>query len=108
MPVRLIVKNIPYGVYGARLEDRERGDQALEAFFAPIGIVTDLRPITDRFTQDFKGFAFVAVDLGRFDEERRWLPYRDDYWMTLQGKELGGRRLTIELARPKRPGGGSE
>lgn len=63
----------------------------LTAFFGQYGEVVSSRIITDRETGRSRGFGFVEVADGnaaRLAQE-------------LNGKELGGRPLTVNEARPK-------
>lgn len=80
-------------------------DDSLKAFFETIGEVVSARVITDRDSGRSKGFGFVE-----FADEASNQKAIDE----LNGKELDGRTITVNLARPKedRPdrggnGGGS-
>jgi len=80
-------------------------DDSLKAFFETIGEVTSARVVTDRDSGRSKGFGFVE-----FADEANNQKAVDD----LNGKELDGRAINVNLARPKedRPrrdfnGGGS-
>jgi cold-inducible RNA-binding protein len=74
-------------------------DQTLQALFATIGTVTSAQVITDRYTGRSRGFGFVEMSN---DEEA------DKAVAELNGKDLDGRQITVNEARPRedRPGGG--
>jgi len=67
-------------------------DDTLKAFFETIGEVTSARVITDRDSGRSKGFGFVE-----FADEANNQKAVDQ----LNGKELDGREITVNLARPK-------
>ena len=90
MAAKLYVGNLPYGV----------GDADLEAMFAPHGTVQSAQVIMDRDTGRSKGFGFVEMGSGQ--EAQTAIT-------AMNGKELEGRKLTVNEARPReerRPGGG--
>lgn len=66
-------------------------DDGLKEAFAQIGAVSSAKVITDRMTGRSRGFGFVEMDS---DEEAA------KAIETLNGKELDGRRLTVNEARP--------
>ena len=77
-------------------------DDGLRDAFSQAGTVTSASIITDRMSRPSKGFGFVEMSS---DEEAQ---KAIDLW---NGKELDGRRLTVNVARPKeerpaRSGGG--
>lgn len=75
-------------------------DQELEAFFAPLGKITSVAIIKDRDTGQSKGFGFVEME----DDAAALNAIKE-----LNGKELSGRALMVNEARPqedRRPGGG--
>lgn len=74
-------------------------DRGLQDAFAQAGQVVSASIIMDRMTGKSKGFGFVEMAT---DEEAQ---AAIDMW---NGKELDGRRLTVNEARPKedRPQGG--
>ena len=77
-------------------------DDGLRDAFSQAGTVTSASIITDRMSGRSKGFGFVEMSS---DEEAQ---KAIDLW---NGKELDGRRLTVNVARPKeerpaRSGGG--
>lgn len=87
--MRIYVGNLPY----------EATEDELREMFGQHGEVTDVHLPTDRETGRARGFAFVemADDTGgqaAID--------------ALNGMEVGGRPLTVNVARPRteRPGGG--
>lgn len=67
-------------------------DDTLKAFFETIGEVTSARVVTDRDSGRSKGFGFVE-----FADEANNQKAVDD----LNGKELDGRAINVNLARPK-------
>lgn len=67
-------------------------DDSLKAFFETIGEVSSARVVTDRETGRSKGFGFVE-----FADEANNQKAID----TLNGKELDGRAINVNLARPK-------
>lgn len=67
-------------------------DDSLKAFFETVGEVASARVITDRDTGRSKGFGFVE-----FTDEASNQKAIDE----LNGKELDGRPITVNLARPK-------
>ncbi len=70
----------------------ETTEEALKEFFAQAGEVEEAKIITDRQTGRSKGFGFVTMakeeDAAKAIEE-------------LNGKELDGRKLTVNKARPR-------
>ncbi|MBI1337656.1 MAG: RNA-binding protein [Phycisphaera sp.] len=69
---------------------------ALEALFAEFGEVQEASIVTDRETGRSRGFGFVTMD----DEGAK--KAIDE----LNGKEIEGRTLTINEARPREPRSG--
>lgn len=67
-------------------------DDSLKAFFETIGEVSSARVVTDRDTGRSKGFGFVE-----FTDEANNQKAID----ALNGKELDGRAINVNLARPK-------
>ena len=84
---KLYVGNLTYGV-----TDRE-----LEQLFAAHGTVQSAQVIMDRDTGRSKGFGFV--EMGSDKEAQAAIA-------ALNGKEVDGRALTVNEARPKTEGGG--
>jgi RNA recognition motif-containing protein len=68
--------------------------EELEQIFAEFGTVASAKVITDRDTGRRKGFGFVEFendDEGKKAEKE------------MNGKEVGGRSVTVNEARPKQP-----
>src|SRR5436309_3853640 len=84
---KLYVGNLTYGVT----------DATLEQMFAPHGTVQSAQVIMDRDTGRSKGFGFV--EMGSDQEAQAAIA-------ALNGKEVEGRSLTVNEARPKTEGGG--
>jgi RNA recognition motif-containing protein len=80
-------------------------DSDLRALFEPFGQVTRVHIATDRETGRARGFAFV--EMTNDDEAAKAIA-------ALDGKEVGGRNLKVNEARPKeersapRGGGGGD
>jgi cold-inducible RNA-binding protein len=87
MGKKLYVGNLSY--------DINKGD--LEQMFAAHGTVQSAEVITDRTTGQSKGFGFV--EMGSDQEAQAAIS-------ALNGKDMGGRALTVNEARPKEAGGG--
>ncbi|MGD0695813.1 MAG: RNA-binding protein [Terriglobia bacterium] len=89
----LFVGNLPFST----------NEDALRDLFAQYGEVQQVKVMTDRDTGKPRGFAFVEMTQ---DEDAA------KAIAALNGKDLGGRALTVNEARPKpdrggfRPGGG--
>ena len=66
----------------------------LRQLFEPYGAVDEIRVIMDRETGRSKGFGFVEMPDGT--------PARTAM-ATLQGKEVEGRTLTVNEAKPREP-----
>ncbi len=67
-------------------------DDSLKAFFEQIGEVASARVVIDRDTNRSKGFGFV-----QFTDEANNQKAVDE----LNGKELDGRAINVDIARPK-------
>jgi len=89
MGKKLYVGNLSYDV----------DSSALQAMFTPHGTVESAQIITDRDTGRSKGFGFV--EMGSDAEAAAAIA-------ALNGKDNGGRALTVNEAKPKesRPSGG--
>jgi RNA recognition motif-containing protein len=87
MGKKLYVGNLAYGVT----------DSDLEQIFSPHGTVQSAQVIIDRDTGRSKGFGFV--EMGSDQEAQTAI-------QALDGKELEGRALKVNEARPKEGGGG--
>ncbi len=85
--MKLYVGNLPY----------QTNDHSLEALFQAYGEVESAKVITDRDSGRSKGFGFVEM------------PNREEALAAidgLNGKEVDGRTITVNEARPKPAGGG--
>jgi RNA recognition motif-containing protein len=78
--------------------------EGLREFFSQCGTVQSATVITDRFSGQSRGFGFV--EMASAEEAQRAISQ-------LNGRDLDGRRLTVELSNPQaarpsggRPGGG--
>lgn len=73
-------------------------DDSLNALFATIGTVNSAQVITDRYTGRSRGFGFVEMEDADADRAIA----------ELNGKDLDGRQITVNEARPRedRPQGG--
>jgi RNA recognition motif-containing protein len=87
MGKKLYVGNLGYGVT----------DDELARLFEAHGTVQSAQVIMDRDTGRSKGFGFV--EMGSDQEAQAAIA-------ALNGKEVGGRALTVNEARPKTEGGG--
>jgi RNA recognition motif-containing protein len=87
MGKKLYVGNLAWGVTNADLEQ----------IFATHGTVQSAQVIMDRDTGRSKGFGFV--EMGTDQEAQAAI-------QALHGKEIEGRALTVNEARPKTEGGG--
>ena len=74
-------------------------EEELRTHFGQYGSVTDVYVAMDKMTGRPRGFAFVTMGT---DVEAKLAAEK------VNGRELGGRQLTVNEARPKeeRPGGG--
>ena len=84
---KIYVGNLPYGV----------SDSDLQQMFEAHGTVQSAQVIMDRDTGRSKGFGFV--EMGSDQEAQAAIT-------ALNGKEMDGRTLTVNEARPKEGGGG--
>lgn len=89
MAKRIYVGSLPYSV----------DETQLEGLFGQYGQVSDVQVITDKYTGQAKGFAFV--EMANDDEAQNAMN-------ALNGSTLGGRTLTVNEAREResRPSGG--
>lgn len=87
MGKKIFVGNLKYEV----------DDHALRDLFAPHGDVQSASVITDRATGQSKGFGFV--EMSNDDEAAAAIE-------ALNGREHGGRPLTVNEARPREDRGG--
>lgn len=84
---KLYVGNIPF----------ETGEADLQALFEQAGPVESISVVRDQMTGRPRGFAFVEMGT----DEGAQAAIRD-----LDAKEVGGRKLTVNEARPKAPRSG--
>ena len=84
---KLYVGNLTYAVTASDLEQ----------LFGQHGTVESAQVITDRNTGQSKGFAFVEM---KTDQEAQAAI------AALNGKEMNGRPLTVNEAKPREAGGG--
>jgi RNA recognition motif-containing protein len=89
---RLFVGNLSY----------QTMDRDLQDFFSQAGVVTSVTLMLDKFTGKSRGFAFV--EFATPEEANKAVEM-------FHGKELQGRALTVNIARPReerppRSGGG--
>jgi len=82
MSVRLYVGNLPFSVT----------EQDLEEIFAQVGTVESTNIVTDRDTGRSRGFAFVEMETQEA---------ADSAIQNFNGRELDGRALTVNEARPR-------
>jgi len=87
MAIKLYVGNLAYAV----------GDSDLQKLFTPYGNVSSAQVIKDRESGRSKGFGFV--ELASSQEGKAAIT-------ALHGKEVDGRALVVNEARPKEEGGG--
>jgi RNA recognition motif-containing protein len=73
--------------------------EALREFFAQSGNVVSATVITDRFSGQSRGFGFV--EMGTAEDAQNAISQ-------LNGRELDGRRIVVEISNPQAPrtGGG--
>ncbi|HEX5797688.1 MAG TPA: RNA-binding protein [Candidatus Saccharimonadales bacterium] len=81
---KLFVGGLPYATTSDELEQ----------VFAEYGKVSSANVITDRDTGRSKGFGFVEFES---DDEGKKAEAE------MNGKEIGGRSITVNQARPKQP-----
>ena len=84
--MKLYVGNLPFST----------SSEDLSRMFAAHGAVESAEVVTDRDTGRSRGFGFVEMS----DEDGR-RAIED-----LDGNDVGGRRLTVNEARPRQPRGG--
>jgi len=86
------VKKIYIGNFSFNMTEQE-----LRSLFEPYGAVESATLVTDRDTGRSRGFGFVSMTN---DEEA------DKAMAALNGRDSGGRALTVNEARPQAPRGG--
>ena len=79
---KLYVGNLPYST----------DDEALKSLFSECGTVNSSKVIMDRETNRSKGFGFVEMS----SEEEA-----NSAMVTLNGKDVEGRQLKVNLAKPR-------
>jgi cold-inducible RNA-binding protein len=79
---RLFVGNLSY----------QTMENDLQEYFSQAGVVTSVNLMLDKFTGKSRGFAFVEMSTA--DEANKAVEM-------FHGKELQGRALTVNIARPK-------
>jgi cold-inducible RNA-binding protein len=87
MSTKLYVGNLAYST----------GDQELREAFAPHGNVLSASVVSDRDSGQSRGFGFVEFNSA--DEAERAIE-------AMNGSDLGGRSLNVNVARPREGGGG--
>lgn len=81
-PTRLFVGNLSY----------QTMEQDIQDYFSQAGSVTSVSLMMDKFTGKSRGFAFV--ELASAEEANKAVEM-------FNGKELQGRALTVNIARPR-------
>jgi cold-inducible RNA-binding protein len=84
---KLYVGNLPYSV----------SDSDLQAMFTPFGTVESAQVIVDRDTGRSKGFGFVEMSSPQEGQAAI---------ESLHDKDVGGRKLVVNEARPREERGG--
>jgi len=87
-----IIMNLYVGNFSFDMTER-----TLRELFEPFGTVSEVKLITDRETGQSRGFGFVTM--GNVSEGKAAIK-------GLDGKDKGGRKLTVNEARPKDDRGG--
>jgi len=87
MATKLYVGNLSY----------QTKDDALQALFAQVGTVTSCQVMTDRYTGESRGFAFV--EMATEAEAQNAIS-------SLDGKTLDGRSLKVNESKPRESSGG--
>ena len=86
MNTKLYVGNLPFQIE----------EKSLEEAFSPYGTVKSVKIITDHETGRSRGFGFVEMETA--DEAQECVD-------NLDGKELEGRQVRVNIAREKSGGG---
>jgi RNA recognition motif-containing protein len=71
--------------------------ETLREYFAQCGTVESASVITDKFSGQSRGFGFIEMSTS--EEAQRAIS-------ELSGKDLDGRKLTVNLSNPRPAGGG--
>ena len=82
MNKKLYVGGLPYSVT----------DQQLTELFEPHGTVESAKVVTDRYTDRSRGFGFVEMSTQAEAEQAI---------QSLNGSELDGRSLTVNVSKPR-------
>jgi RNA recognition motif-containing protein len=82
MATKIYVGNLSY----------DATDESLRSLFTEAGNVTSAQVVTDRYTGQARGFGFVEMST---DEEAR------KAIASINGRQHGGRSLTVNEAKPK-------
>jgi RNA recognition motif-containing protein len=82
--MNIFVGNLPY----------DADDQVLKETFEPFGAVESARVISDRYSGRSRGFGFVEMN----DDTEAQAAID-----SLNGKDLQGRALTVNQAKPREP-----
>ena len=80
--MNIYIGNLSYGIK----------ETDLRKLFEEFGTVVSAKIITDKYTEKSKGFAFVEMEN---DEEA------NNAIESLNGKEIDGRQLKVNVARPR-------
>ena len=87
MSTKLYVGNLSY----------QTTDEALNELFAEVGTVTSAQVVTDKYTGQSRGFGFV--EMATADEAQQAIA-------AINGRNVGGRALTVNESRPRENSGG--
>ncbi len=87
MGSKIYVGGLPYSA----------SESELNELFAPHGTVESVRVITDKFTGQSRGFAFVEMSTSEGANAAI---------AAINGTEMGGRTLTVNEAKPQEPRAG--
>ncbi len=82
MSAKLYVGNLPFG----------SAEDTIKELFSDIGKVDEVALIKDKMTGKSRGFAFVTMSSE--EDARKGID-------TLDGKEFEGRKLVVNMARPR-------
>lgn len=87
MSKKLFIGGLPYSVT----------EQELKDMFAKVGNVLSCSLITDKFTNQSKGFGFIEMDDADADKAIN----------ALNGQDVGGRNIAVSVAKPREERGDS-
>jgi cold-inducible RNA-binding protein len=71
----------------------ETKEEEIRELFKEFGEITELKMITDRETGRFRGFGFITFSNAEEANAAK---------EALNGKELNGREISVDIARPQR------